>query len=75
MNTLIKLQFWALLAASLAGAPAIAREKPVDVDFNAAVGARYDSNVALLDLDASAGEPDSASELSAGLGVTIKPGG
>ena len=75
MNTLIKIQFWAGLAAALLAAPVHAGEDRVDFDFNAGVGARYDSNVALLDLDASAGEPDAATELSAGLGVTIRPGG
>lgn len=75
MNTRNTIQLWTVLAVFLIGAPASAGEKPVEFDFNAGVGARYDSNVALIDLDASAGQPDAASELTAGLGMTIRPGG
>lgn len=69
MKPLCKITASLLLVASFAGATAAADDKPLDFRFDAGVGATYDSNVALVDLDSSAGEPDTATVLEAGLGV------
>ena len=63
------------LATLLIGAPGLADDQRFDFDFNAGIGAAYDSNVALLELDSNAGEADAATELEAGLGMTARIGG
>ena len=55
MDTLFKQLYWQAIAGLLVTTPAFADDKRFDFDFNAGFGARYDSNVALVDLDNSAG--------------------
>lgn len=59
---------WTALAALIIGGASQADDSRFDVDFNAGFGAKYDSNVAIVELDNSAGEADSATVLEAGLG-------
>lgn len=60
---------WTVLATLILAGASQADEERFDVDFNAGVGARYDSNVAIVELDSSAGEADAATLLEAGLGL------
>jgi opacity protein-like surface antigen len=55
-----------VLLASPAAAEDREREKPFSVEFRA--GVEYDSNVAVLELDASSGEPDVSALIDFGVG-------
>lgn len=75
MNTVTKTFRWAALAATLISAPGLADDKRLDFDFDASVAAKYDSNVALVELDSNAGEPDTATVAQARIGTSAKLGG
>jgi hypothetical protein len=72
MNTLIKSIITIVLAAFLLADVSHAGDKRFDFRFDARVGGQYDSNVALIDLDSSSGEPDLSTRVEAGIGVKAK---
>ena len=74
MNALSTVLAGTALAAVLAGSGAFADDRRVDFDFNLGVGASYDTNVALIELDSNAGEPDAVALLEAGLGARVRLG-
>lgn len=74
MNTFNKTYIWLALAGLLANVTARADDQRFDVDFNAGFAAKHDSNVAIVELDSSAGEADVASVYDAGLSVKARIG-
>lgn len=71
MKTLTRI-FRPTILVSLAVATAGHAEQPrVDFGFEAALAGKYDSNVALVELDSSAGEADTATALEAAITLTV----
>lgn len=72
MNTRINRILSITLALLAITGHARAEEGQFDFSFDATVGGQYDSNVALVDLDSNAGEPDLSMLLEAGVGIKTK---
>jgi hypothetical protein len=62
------------IAALLAATTGFASESRATVEFDATVGADYDSNVGIAELDQSSGAADSVVNLGAGVTAVIKAG-
>ena len=74
MNTSIDWIRGPFLALALVSTTGFASDKRFDFDFTAGAGAKYDTNVAIVELDNSAGEPDTVATFEAALGMKARLG-